>query len=817
MSRLQKFCNSMLGKITHFILIFTFLTIAMVTSIVYFIEKNELLNQAKIESDMRLENIANKVNAKLNIAKTLAQTLASTAHLLGSDHQYNSELIMSVMSNKSNDSFIAGGGIWPEPFSLNKSKERDSYFFGRDAKNQLVFVNDYNKKDTKGYHQEEWYVPVKLLKKNTFYWSKSYTDPYTFQPMVTISVPIYINKTFFGISTVDVKLNALDNILSQESRKVDGFAFIIDRNDKFISYPSEYIKTDDGVSVLMLKDFLKSNSYFKPISDAIDKIVEKNLSNFNKDDKDYADALREQSYQIDDNDANSIVAMSKGNDNIQNIYIENFLKAGADYLVVLKTLPSHWKIGMATSHDLIFSKRALILQVIVYSILFSMLLVGFIGYFFLHKNIVQPILDIVYQLTHSPTEYTLIDTNDKGELKTLVDSLNHRTKLLQQSSEELVVATRVKDEFLASMSHEIRTPITAIDGFVEVLKKEETDSKKKQHLAIISKSSDSLMLIVNDILDFSNLDSGNVKLNNTCIIPTDMFEELSLLFYEKAKEKKIYINLKVDENVPHGVIGDSIRIKQIVGNLLDNAIKFSTSDSEVLLNINYDLLKKSLHVTVKDYGIGIKFENRDKVFEPFNQEDTSTTRKYGGTGLGLSISKNLAKLMNGDLILGFDNSRGSEFILVIPAVECKVKVAEKLETVINTELDYDNLKLNGKILLVEDNSTNQLFVSMLLEDVDIEVEIVSNGKVAVDVYKQNKYDLILMDENMPIMNGIEATRLILEYEKENSLTHTPIVALTANALKGDREKFLDAGMDEYISKPINKKTFYSTIKHFLDK
>ena len=243
-------------------------------------------------------------------------------------------------------------------------------------------------------------------------------------------------------------------------------------------------------------------------------------------------------------------------------------------------------------------------------------------------------------------------------------------------------------------------------------------------------------------------------------------------------------------------------------NLISNAIKFTNKNKNIYLNVTY--INNFLSVHIKDEGIGISEKYVENIFNAFTQEDTSTTRKYGGSGLGLAISFNLVRKMGGELKLKTDNDIGAEFYFSLPLEEVKQNLEIK-KNIYTSELISTNLK----ILLVEDNLSNQLFMEAILQQLNIELEIASDGIEACNMFKNKKYDLVLMDENMPNMNGIEATKNILEYENTMKAVHTPIIALTANAIHGDRERFLEAGMDEYLTKPINKDLLFKMIEKVL--
>jgi len=271
---------------------------------------------------------------------------------------------------------------------------------------------------------------------------------------------------------------------------------------------------------------------------------------------------------------------------------------------------------------------------------------------------------------------------------------------------------------------------------------------------------------------------------------------------------QLKINFKINfKDLPDVINSDILRIKQIMLNLLSNAMKFTESNNSVLFDISYE--KNSLTFKVKDEGIGIDENKLESIFDSFTQEDSSTTRKFGGTGLGLAISKELVELLGGELKVSSVKGKGSVFYFSIP-----VTIGEVGETrIYPTKM---KIFLKEKVLLVEDNKVNQMFMEVVLNNMNLQFDIANDGLEAVEMYKKNNYDIILMDENMPNMNGMEATKHILEYEINNHLEHTPIIALTANAIKGDREMFLEAGMDSYLTKPVNKSELNRVIEGLMN-
>lgn len=405
------------------------------------------------------------------------------------------------------------------------------------------------------------------------------------------------------------------------------------------------------------------------------------------------------------------------------------------------------------------------------------------------------------------TSRELQETNDNLEVL-----VQEKTQALQTKIEELEHASKVKSEFLAGMSHEIRTPLNAMLGFVDILRAGEIDKERQKRFNIIKNSGASLLTIINDILDFSKIETGKMLLERRKFATKKPFKEIAQLFYEKAKEDGINLKIHFQEELPRFFIGDIVRIKQVAANLLSNALKFTPKGGEINMRIAFDNVADELKFSVEDSGIGIDKKNLKKIFDSFTQEDATTTRKFGGTGLGLSISKALIDSMEGHITVESELDKGSVFSFFLPTLEAEN--SDTVENDLTKKIDL-NRSLEGKILLVEDNKTNQMLMNIILGDLDLDVDLAENGLEAVEKFKENSYDLILMDENMPKMSGIEATKIILDLEEKSGVKHTPIVALTANALATDRARFLSAGMDEFVSKPIDHENFVRVLHSFL--
>ena len=396
---------------------------------------------------------------------------------------------------------------------------------------------------------------------------------------------------------------------------------------------------------------------------------------------------------------------------------------------------------------------------------------------------------IIWSLTYF--YYDIIRTQNRQ----LLDTINELKKQRDIANN----AVKEKSRFLANMSHEIRTPLNAMFGFIELLESKELDNETREYLTIIKKAGGNLLSIVNDILDFSKLEVNKIKIEKHSFNIKSETEDIYNLFLQRAVEKNIKFHLN-ERNLKYNIITDSTRLGQIISNLLSNAIKFTPKGKNIYLNIEYDSENELLSVEVIDEGIGIKKEKLNTIFEAFNQAEDSTTREYGGTGLGLTISYKLVELLGGELKVESEENRGSKFYFTIPAKKDYIVYEEISKQEIKTNLNY-----NLQVLLVEDNEPTQIFMKVFCDEIGIVCDLAKNGVEAVEKYKQNhnKYEIIFMDENMPKMNGIEAVKEIRKFEQENKLIPTYIIAMTANALSGDKERFLKAGMDYYLAKPID--------------
>ena len=510
--------------------------------------------------------------------------------------------------------------------------------------------------------------------------------------------------------------------------------------------------------------------------------------------------------------------------------------------------------------------------------------------------------------------------------------LEEITKKSIESEQEALKANETKSQFLANMSHEIRTPLNAIIGFSDILSESNLNNSEKEKATIISKSATALLNIINDILDISKIESGKFEISENEFNLNNLLEQLVQLYSVNTKQKDIRFLYTLDPNIPHFLISDETKIKQVLSNILSNAIKFTPQNASVSFKVNLKKIENNIATItflVKDEGIGIAIDDQKKVFNPFSQADGTISRKFGGTGLGLSISSSIIKMLGSEIKLISKEGVGSTFYFdldlkiqdidvidhrklkydfaicgvisdnenirdhLISTVKyfgriyqaeedienCKkvdlifcfgdpeftekltkrkkffncpvVFVGNKTKIQNHPELialmDYyldvpiygskifniiaqvksieeshtlidqvkSKNKFTGKVLVAEDNTNNQLLIRIILEKFGLNVQIVENGKLALEKVKEEIFDLIFLDINMPVMDGIEAIKHIRLYEDMIN-KHTPVVSLTANSIKGDREKYLEKGMDNYLSKPINNDELLKILNTYLN-
>ena len=799
--------------------------------------QREIITQYLVQSQLKQytvigNNIIKDIYARLTIAEVAATSIANAAQVLPKETEIFEKVIPALIDQQGYEFLIAGGGYWPEPGMFTPGVDRRSFFWGRQTDGSLKYFDDYNLPEGNGYHNEEWYVPARFGTDRKCYWSKSYVDPYSGQPMVTCTIPAFADGKFTGVSTIDLKLEGLGELMAAAMEGSGGYAFVLDRNNKFIYHPDEQgIVQGGSAGDAAAKEKIDAMAYaqrkpgFVPYLEFLQAANRHIVSMYDHDMPEQKEIIRkldEGSYQISAEEAEIIAALLDQYGDVgmavgQHLSPEIFKNnkdplLGAPVYVDSFVMPDTlWKVVLVTPQSNIVNKANESFFVLLkYTV--GIIAGCFVLFYMVLRNILfGPLRHMVTRIKAGAEGVAdPLDQDANNELGEIAYWYNQRTREVVEARRAAEDASESKSAFLANMSHELRTPLNSIIGMGQLIAQKKLATDIQEMFDSITVSSKVLLAIVNDILDLSKIEARQIQLESH---PFDVVREIMYAVQAMkplASEKGITLTYDgPGEPVP--VMGDRLRFTRVLSNLLSNAIRYTLQGS-VTVATSVELRpggKVRVRCDVTDTGIGIDKDNQQKIFEKFTQADASTARRFGGTGLGLAITRELVELMHGEIGVESELGKGSTFWFDITFESATLSDLTAVPPVDTTIADRLPLRSGGvpaaraRILVAEDHGMNQLLIRKVLENIGLPgFTIVDNGRDAVDAVRNGQFDLVLMDCHMPDMSGYEAAAAIRKlYTQPQS--NVPIVAITANTMKEDEERCLAVGMNSYVSKPFD--------------
>ncbi len=758
--------------------------------------------------------------------EVLTTGLADIGETLKEPNETSLYQIRNLINHRDAEEVIAGGGIWPEPFAMNPNKERASMFWGRDETGELLYFDDYNNPDEPGYHPEEWYVPARFIDQSEVYWSRSYMDPYSLEPMVTCTAPMYVDNEFRGVATIDLKLSGISDLLRNVADKLNGYAFVVDRNSRLLSLPPgvENMDIGRGDTYPTMEELALALPTFLPVLEYKEKILRSKLHVVQNSQmhSQTSSQLLKGSNMITANEAMLITAsvyhVVDTMHNIQEPFvIDNDYWLGEPSIASFYHVPeTDWYVIMLLKESAFNGDQQSFYARLVGMLASTFTVAIIVAILMTYRSLFKPLLEFKNKLKESVLSKQVkaieLTHNREDEIGDLAYWFNQRSQQLEElmvklktSEAQALEADRAKGQFLATMTHEIRTPINGIIGFSNLLNHTKLDDEQLEYVKLIVNSGDNLLVLIEDILDFSKIESDNMVLDNQPYSLESCIEEIQRYMSPVVKAKGLDFIIDIAPEAQKNLVGDKNRLRQVILNLATNAVKFTHKGSVRIKVMGSDKCAQKqvpcIGFWVEDTGIGIPPEKIPKLFRPFEQGDKSTIRKFGGSGLGLVICKRIVELMGGEIYIDTEYKGGTRVCFHIPVVHYEGQIDEEHRPLsIEAPKLADKFPLN--ILVAEDVATNRKLLKVLLNKIGYRPKFVENGRQVLEILKTEKFDLILMDHLMPEMDGVESAKRIRAGEAGELNQFVSICAVTANAFTTSRDQCIEAGMNHFISKPI---------------
>ena len=763
MLRFKSISSRILFSVLPLVLLFTLSYLAVIYT--------TMKKQSDMQFDERMIESLNAANllisAELAANADIARSLKIYASTAGRQTIDNGELFKFLLASISANANTVGGGIWYEPYSIYEDK-RDfgPYAYMQDGK--TILATDYA--DSVAYHNTNWYREGKASSSGLV-WSDVYLDPVPNVVMITASLPFYdTDGKFLGVATADMAMEDIKGIAASLSVGKTGTAFILGARGEFISF------VDDSRTLDML---------------------------------------------ITEDENAELVRLGK-----------HILAKRTDPLVVdwqghkvrvfySKIGETNWSlVSMIDTVEFEETAQAMVMPLAL-GLLLGLLVISFsVMHVARHlKKVVAKVNGFADNaISGDLTRRLAVTEHDEfgvmeSRLNTMMDTMAEMTERSDKMLRIARQANQAKTDFLSNMSHEMRTPMNAILGMVQVSRQTSDPKRIESCLKKIQNASHRLLTLINDVLDMAKIEANKVTLDIAGFSIKATLESISNVFWGTFREKELSLSFTVQPDVPGRIWSDEFRYSQVVTNLVSNAIKFTPAGGSITVSIRVAEQKDNAFVvetTVADTGIGISPESTERLFNAFEQADTSTSRRYGGTGLGLAICKGLVELMGGTIWCVSEKGKGSQFVFTFLAT-----VEEEAQPLPEPDREACDFDFAGfRILVADDVEINCEIVKALLEDTGLSIDFAADGGAACEAFSANRgeYSMIFMDIQMPGMDGLTAAKKIRQLEKDQASARVPIVALSANAFKEDVEASLAAGMDGHITKPFEQEVLLRAVR-----